>query len=276
MSYSSVTQTTNLKICYSANTNKQSVDGTTPTQAIGYNTPMSFNERTKILIGDLGISELANSCVSVVGIGGVGSNCVESLARAGVGAFILVDYDIVSESNINRQALAFNMTIGKSKLEVMSAIIKEINPDAKIQCISMQLLPDNIDEFFNKMRAKPSYIVDTADLVTTKVALAMRAESLNIPYIAALGSGNKLDPQMLQFADIYETHTCKMCKAVRKQARKCGLEKMQVIYSPEEPLVIPADSKTRKARANIGTISYYPAIMGQMIASKVIRDIISK
>ena len=258
------------------NTNKQSADGATPIQAIGYNTPMSFNERTKILIGEHGISELANSCVSVVGIGGVGSNCVESLARAGIGAFILVDYDIVSESNINRQALAFNSTIGKSKLEVMSAIIKEINQGAKVQCISMQLLPDNIDEFFSRMDFAPNYIVDTADLVTTKVALAMRAESLEIPYIAALGSGNKLDPQMLQFADIYETHTCRMCKAVRKHARKCGLEKMQVIYSPEEPLVIPADNNTRKARANIGTISYYPAIMGQMIASKVIRDIISE
>ena len=237
---------------------------------------MSFTERTELLLGPEALEVLARSQVLVVGIGGVGSNCVESLARAGIGSLVLVDYDIISESNINRQVHAFQDTIGQPKLQAMSDLVHRINPRVQVQTISQQILPEGAPGLLDDIRGKVDHCVDTADLVTTKVALAQACLKRDIPYVAALGSGNKRDPRQLVFADIYDTRTCAMCKAVRKVARKEGLEHMRVLYSPEEALVIPADEGTRKARGNIGTISYYPAIMGHLLAYDVVETLLTR
>lgn len=239
---------------------------------------MSFTERTELLLGEEAMVLLAQSQVLIVGIGGVGSNCAESLARAGIGKLALVDYDVISESNINRQVHAFQDTIGHRKLDEMANLVKRINPQAQVQTISEQILPEGAGRLLEEIEAgdKVDMCVDTADLVTTKVALAKACQDRGIPYVAGIGSGNKRDPRKLTFADIYDTQTCAMCKAVRKVARKEGLEHMRVLYSSEEALVIPADDATRKARANIGTISYYPAIMGHLLAYDVIETILAR
>jgi tRNA threonylcarbamoyladenosine dehydratase len=236
---------------------------------------MDFTERTQLLIGASKANALASARVCILGIGGVGSNCAISLARAGIGSFLLVDYDTVSVSNINRQALAFHSTVGQKKTNVLCRMILDINPNSQVDIWEKQILPSDIAVLLEKA-GNVAAVIDTADLVTVKVALALECEKQGISYIAGIGSGNKLDPLQIQPADIYETYNCRMCKAVRKEARKQGLASMRVYYSPEEPLVIQANEDARKARSNIGTISYYPAVMGHLIAADVIRSLIAK
>ena len=232
---------------------------------------MGLNERTELLFGSDGMEAIESLQVMIVGIGGVGSNCALSLARSGVGKLILVDYDIVSASNANRQAIAFRSTIGRKKTEVAQELIADINPAAEVVAIDRKILPEDVDWLLGQA-GKPDWIIDCSDTITTKVALAKSAEELGIGYVAGMGSGNKFDPLEMEFSDIYETRICPVCKAVRKAARKEGLQRMQVLYSPEEPIGMTAeDDFARRERRNVGTVAYYPAIMGHLLASYVLR-----
>ena len=238
---------------------------------------MNTSGRTELLIGPEGTARLAAAHVAVLGLGGVGSNCLMSLARAGIGNFTLVDFDVVVESNVNRQAIAFQSTLGEPKCEVARRMVLDINPQTRIQTFREQLLPGDIEGFLARAEemAPLSYVIDCIDTITTKLEVAELCAAHGIRQVAALGSGNKFHPELLRFADIYDTSVCPMCKAVRKAARKRGLVSMQVLFSTEEPVRIPADdAETRSERRNIGHLSYFPAIMGQLLASRVIRDLL--
>jgi len=228
--------------------------------------------RTELLIGKEAIEKLNKSKVAVFGIGGVGSFVVEALARAGIGKFILIDHDVVSESNINRQIIATTKTIGMPKVEVAKERILEINPKAEVEIVKEFFMPESKEILNDSI----SYIVDAIDTVTAKIELVQRANKLNIPIISSMGTGNKLDPTKFEITDIYKTSICPLAKVMRKELKKRDVKKLKVLYSKEEPIKpkeIPNINQETKKQVP-GSISFVPSVAGLIIAGEVIKDII--
>lgn len=229
---------------------------------------MAQFERTRLLIGDVGINKLEKAKVAIFGVGGVGSYTAEALARAGVGKLVLVDKDDICITNLNRQIHALHSTIGKSKVEVMKARILDINPNAEVEIFQKFYMPENAEEF---SFSEYDYVVDAVDNVTAKIDLAVRAEKLSVPIISAMGAANKLNPFMFEVADIYKTSMCPLAKVVRKELRNRGVKSLKVVYSKEESIK-PIESEN--GNRVVGSISFVPSVMGLMIASEVIRDLL--
>jgi tRNA A37 threonylcarbamoyladenosine dehydratase len=225
-------------------------------------------ERLERLVGNGGLSRLAFSTVTVLGLGGVGSACVEALARAGVGHLVIVDGDVVQESNINRQVIAFRSTLGDKKVDVMRRMVADISPDIEVTAHDRFVLPDEVADV---LRDPTDYVVDAIDTVATKLQIARHCNSYGIPLVSSMGAGKKFHPEKLAFADIYETSVCPMCKVMRREARSRGIEHLRVLYSREVPAAVPAaPGASRKERTDLGTISYMPIIMGNMLAADVL------
>lgn len=187
--------------------------------------------RTAMLLGEDGVETLEKKRVALFGIGGVGGHAAEALARSGVGALDLIDSDVVSLSNLNRQIIATHDTVGRKKTEVMRERILSINPDCAVVCRDTFYLPEKRGEFpFREY----DYIVDAVDTVTAKIDLAAAAQEYGIPIISSMGTGNKLDPSRLEIADIYETSVCPLAKVMRRELKKRGIRKLTVVYSREE------------------------------------------
>jgi len=227
--------------------------------------------RTELLIGREGLEKLQNSKVAIFGLGGVGSYVVEALARAGVGSFILVDNDIVSISNINRQIIATMETIGKAKVDISKERILSINPNAKVEIYKEFFLKESKDIFDETC----DYVIDAIDTITGKIEIVLRAKKYNVPVISSMGTGNKLDPSKFEIIDIYKTSYCPLAKVMRKELKQRGIDSLKVIYSKEEPIKVNSFDEEKK-KAIPGSISFVPSVAGLMIAGEVIRDIISK
>ena len=172
--------------------------------------------RFELLIGEEKLQQLQNSHVLVFGVGGVGGYVVEALVRSGIGHITIVDNDAVSLTNLNRQIIATRETIGKKKVEVMKERILSINPDCLVTGLEMFYLPENADTID---LTKYDYVVDAIDTITSKIELAMRCEKLNVPLISSMGTGNKLNPAMLEVSDIYKTSVCPLAKVMRKELK---------------------------------------------------------
>ena len=221
--------------------------------------------RSELLIGKNGIEKLKKSKVAIFGLGGVGSYVVEGLARAGVGHFVLVDNDKVDVTNLNRQIIATQNTIGKSKVEVQKSRILDINPEAKVEVFEEFFMPESQDIFDETV----DYIVDSVDTVTAKIELVQRANKLNIPIISCMGTGNKLDPTRFEVSDIYKTSVCPLAKVMRKELKARNIKKLKVVYSKEEPIKVDGNKLP-------GSISFVPSVAGLIIAGEVVQDIIKK
>ncbi len=227
--------------------------------------------RTEMLVGVDSIKKLSTSRVAVFGIGGVGGYVAEALARAGVGAIDLIDNDVVSESNINRQIIALSSTVGKLKTEVMRQRILDINSEAEIRCINKFVLSDNIDEFdFSAY----DYVVDAIDTVSGKLAIIEKAYREGIPVISSMGTGNKLDPTRFEITDINKTSVCPLARVMRYELKKRGVKKLKVLYSKEEPIKPTNIQDNDKTRAVPGSISFVPSVAGLIIGGEVIKDLI--
>ncbi len=242
--------------------------------------------RTAIIIGKEAVEKLNNSKVAIFGIGGVGSFVCEGLVRAGVENFVLVDNDIISDTNINRQVHANVNTIGKYKVDVMKERMLEINPNCKIDVCKEFFMPEKnnmSDDGYKQTKIIDNtinYIVDAIDTVTAKIELVMQADKLNIPIIAAMGTGNKLDPTKFEVADIYNTSVCPLAKVMRKELKSRGIEKLKVVYSKEEPISPNIDEdyleelKENTKNYVPGSISFVPSVAGMIIAGEVVKDLI--
>jgi tRNA A37 threonylcarbamoyladenosine dehydratase len=238
--------------------------------------------RSELLLGSEALARLEACTVAVVGLGGVGSWCAEALARAGVGGFVLVDHDTVAESNINRQVIAAQSTIGLPKVEVMRRRILDINPGARVTALQEfysaesagRLLPPGL-----------SYVVDAIDSVSSKVDLIVRSRGMGVPVISVMGAGNKLDPTRFEVSDIYGTSVCPLARVMRRELRKRGVQAHKVVWSREEPskadgasLAGGADGVTAGAAAENaarrsvpGSVSFVPPVAGFIIAAEVVR-----
>ena len=234
--------------------------------------------KLEIIMGRPALDKLAASTVLVLGCGGVGSNCIEALARGGVGHFIILDKDIVAPSNINRQAIAFHSTIGRRKVDVMEAMIKDINPAATVIKRTEYILPENIDDFFasvlEQASGKLDYVVDAIDTISAKLSIALYAQEHDLRLVSSMGGGNKLHPECLHFSDIFKTVRDPMSRIMRKECKKRGIKNLHVLFSCEESVKTqPRDPSNIHERTELGTASFMPPIMGQMIAGEVIRQI---
>lgn len=255
-------------------------------------------ERAGMLLGEEGLRRLGQSTVAVFGVGGVGSHCIEALARCGVGRLLLVDSDVVSRSNINRQSVAFQSTVGQFKTKVMKDIIRDISPQTEVVTMEAFVLPDNLEMLMEKIKGRIDYMVDAIDTVTAKLALAEYAAGRGVPLIASMGTGNKLHPELFRIADISETSVCPLCRVMRRELKKRGIEKLKVLYSAEQPLKPgpgtgrevqerpeekpaerrllegrPAGPVSPGKRAVPGSVSFVPPIAGILIAGQVIREL---
>lgn len=229
--------------------------------------------RTELLIGEEGLKRLANATVMVLGVGGVGSHCIEALARSGVGTLILVDNDKVSRTNINRQSIAYLSTVGDYKTKLMKDRIDDICPSINVFTYETFILPDNLNEIFER---EVDYIVDAIDTVTAKLAVAGYAKEHQIPLISCMGTGNKLHPELFEITDISKTSVCPLCKVMRKELKERGIHHLKVLYSKEKPVQTSARStgEDKGMRRSLpGSISFVPPVAGLLIAGEVIREI---
>ena len=227
-----------------------------------------FN-RTAMLIGEDNVEKLSHASVALFGLGGVGSYCAEALARCGIGKIMIVDCDVVSRSNINRQLCALQSTVGRYKTEVVAERLLDINPDLKLDARCERLTPDNIDTFDLEGY---DYIIDAIDTVSAKLALAEKAQILGIPMISSMGTGNKTDPSALTVSDISKTSVCPLARVMRRELKKRGIYKLKVIFSSEEPKT-PAQNEGKKATP--ASIAFVPSVAGLLAASEAVKEILS-
>lgn len=235
-------------------------------------------DRLRIIMGDEGLARLDAACVMVFGCGGVGSNCIEALARGGIGRLVIVDRDVVAPSNINRQAIAFESTVGRRKIDVMAAMVHDINPDCRVTAYDDFVLAENVGALYDRALAaadgRIDYVVDAIDTISTKLAIAALAQERGFELISSMGGGKKLHPECLRITDIAKTVNCPLARIMRKECRKRGIRHLRVIYSCEEPVrIAAAPGAARSARTDLGTASFMPPILGQMIAGEVLRTI---
>lgn len=227
--------------------------------------------RTELLLGEAALQRLRSSRVAVFGIGGVGGYAVEALARSGVGELDLIDNDRISASNLNRQIIALNSTLGMLKVEAAAARIRDISAEIKVHCHPCFFLPETAAQFdFSQY----DYVVDAIDTISGKLEIILQAQAAGIPVISAMGAGNKLDPAQFQVTDIYNTRVCPLARAMRGLLRKRGVRALKVVYSPEEP-VAPRKVLEENGRILPGSVAFVPPVMGLMLAGEVIKDLIS-
>lgn len=232
--------------------------------------------RTELLLGRAALDKLRSCHVAVFGIGGVGGYTVEALARSGVEHFTLVDSDTVSVTNLNRQIIALQDTIGRYKVDVMAERIKNINPEAVVEVHRCFFLPENQDEFdFSKY----DYVVDAVDTVAAKIAIIMKAKEAGVPVISSMGAGNKMNPAMFEVADIYKTSVCPLARVMRQAMKKRNVKHLKVVYSKELPLK-PASDMAEYAEDGVqkrslpGSNAFTPSVAGLIIASEVVKDLV--
>ena len=227
--------------------------------------------RTKSLIGEENLSKLKNSTVAIFGLGGVGSYAAEALCRSGVGTLYIYDNDTVSESNINRQLIALNNTVGEKKTDLVKSRCLSINPEIEIFDFCEFITPESEIPF-----DKFDFIIDAVDNVTAKLFLAGSAQEKNIPIISVMGTGNKLCPEKLTISDIFKTHECPLCKVMRYELKKRGVKKLAVVWSDETPIKPQNLGENKGSHPAPASMVFVPAAAGMMAASYVIRKIIEE
>ena len=226
--------------------------------------------RTEYLLGKDAMTRLHNSTVAVFGLGGVGGYALEALVRSGVGSFILVDFDTVSESNLNRQILATKNTVGMLKTKAASDRAYSINPDVNIVEIPEFVSAENIETILKNY--KPDYIIDAIDTVTSKISLIKIAKSVGIPIISSMGTGNKLCPELFTVTDIKKTHTCPLARVMRKKLAEEGIDSLDVLYSAEQPIK-PSVQQEENGRHPPASVSFVPSVAGLIIGGYVVKKL---
>lgn len=232
-------------------------------------------ERTAMLLGEASVEKLKNAHVAIFGVGGVGGYVLEALARSGVGKFTLIDNDTVSLSNINRQIIATEMTVGRPKVDVAKERVLSINPAAEVYTKNMFFLPENAGEIdFSQF----DFVVDAVDTVSAKIEIVMQCQAVSVPVISSMGTGNKLDPTAFEVTDIYKTSVCPLARVMRSELKKRGVKKLKVVYSREEPIKPSnGDLKASNGRRSVpASVSFVPSVAGLIIAGEVIKHLVKE
>ncbi len=229
--------------------------------------------RAAALLGKEAMQQLSACHVAVFGLGGVGSWCAEGLARSGIGRLTLIDRDIVSESNINRQLIALSSTVGRPKAEVMAERISDINPACRVTALTGTYDAEHREDFFSDY----DFVADAIDLVSCKLDLICTCLERNIPIISALGTGNKLDPSLLRISDISKTENDALARVVRKELRSRGIHHTTVVWSPELPIEAEQLEAPDPGRRSVpGSLVWVPSSAGLMMCSHIVTALAEK
>lgn len=224
----------------------------------------TFYQRTVALLGEEALLRLLHAKVAVCGLGGVGAACAEALARSGVGALRLIDYDIISRSNLNRQLHTTLQTVGESKAAVLRERIFTICPHCQVEARTEKVTEASVADLL----ADVDYLVDAVDDIPAKIAIACFARKQEIPLVSSMGTGNKLHPEQLELADISQTEVCPLARKLRRELRRLGITKgISVVYSKESP------KKTGTFDGPPASIAFVPPVAGMILAGKVVRDL---
>lgn len=240
--------------------------------------------RTELAIGAEGLEVLKNSTVAVLGIGGVGSMAVEALARTGVGRIILIDKDVVDITNLNRQIHALTTTIGQKKADLMCERVKLINPECETIALNMFYTEETYEELF---KYDIDYVLDASDTIIYKIHLILECRKRGIPMLSSMGAANRMDPTKFQVADISKTHMDPLARVVRTKLRELGIKKgVKVVFSTEQPVkpradvtrkIVPANApEIRKAKQPPASNSFVPPVVGLIMVSVAVRDLLDK
>lgn len=227
--------------------------------------------RSEALLGKDAMKRLGCARVAVFGIGGVGGYTLEALVRTGVGEIDIFDPDKVEITNINRQIIATDNTLGKYKVEAAKERALSINPEAKINAYKMFFSEECADQVdFSRY----DYVVDAIDTVSSKILLVMKCSESQTKIISSMGTGNKLDPTKLEIADIYKTSVCPLARVMRTELKKRGIKSLKVLYSREEPVKVTVSDTTQTKRHSPASVAFVPSVAGLIIASEVIKDLV--
>lgn len=226
--------------------------------------------RSEMILGENSTDILSCKNVILFGLGGVGSYTAEALARAGIGKLTIVDNDVVSVTNINRQLCALHSTVGRPKVDVIKERILDINPECEITVLQKFYLPENSDEFSLE---NYDYIADAIDTVSAKIDLAVKSQEYGIPMISCMGTGNKLDPSQFTVSDIYKTSGCPLCRVMRTELKKRGIKKLNVVWSPEIPVKPAQTTEESGKRQTPGSLPFVPPVAGMIMAGRIILDL---
>lgn len=224
-------------------------------------------QRCEMLYGSDNMEKLKKSHIAVFGAGGVGGYIIEALVRSGIGEIDIIDMDTVSVTNLNRQIIATENTIGRYKTEVCKERALSINPDIKVNTFPVFFTPENSGDFDFK---KYTYVADAVDNVTAKIEIAVKCTEYNVPVISSMGTGNKVHPEMLEITDIYKTSVCPLARVMRYELRKRNIPSLKVLYSKEVPIKSGAVNESGKAVP--GSTAFVPAAAGILIASEIVRN----
>lgn len=226
--------------------------------------------RFELLVGEDNIQKLNQAHVIVFGVGGVGGYVVEALVRSGIGHITIVDNDVVSLSNLNRQIIATQETIGQKKVDVMKKRILSIHPECDVTTLDMFYLPETANQID---LSQYDYVVDAIDTITSKIELAVRCDQ-KIPLISSMGTGNKMNPALLQVSDVYKTSVCPLAKVMRRELKKRRVKHLKVVYSQELPMKPFASDEITHKRTIPGSTAFVPSSAGLLIASEVVKDLL--
>lgn len=234
----------------------------------------AWQERSELLLGKESLERLKKTTIAVIGLGGVGAFAAEMVARAGVGKMVILDSDVINTSNKNRQLLALESTMGRSKAAIMRERLMDINPDLEILTIDKYLTEDNVEELLSGQ--KIDFLIDAIDTLSPKIALIKFAVTTKIPLVSSMGAGAKTDATKIKINDISKSFNCPLAYVIRKKLRKEGISKgFKVVFSEELPnseAIIPVEEQNKKSR--VGTISYLPAVFGCIAAQAAITSIL--
>lgn len=228
--------------------------------------------RTELLLGTEAMKRIQNSRIAIFGIGGVGGYAVEALVRSGIGTLDLFDPDIICETNLNRQIIATQKTIGQYKVDAAKNRILDINPEAVVNTYRMFYMPEIADQVDLSVY---DYILDAIDTVTGKIEIVVRASATEVPVISSMGAGNKLDASAFEVADIYKTSVCPLAKVMRRELKARGIKSLKVVYSRELPRkpIGECQEEVVGRRQIPASNAYVPATAGLIMAGEVIQDL---
>lgn len=233
--------------------------------------------REELLIGPEGLEKLRRARVAVFGVGGVGGYVVEALARSGIGALDLFDGDRVSLTNINRQIIALESTVGKLKVEVARDRVLDIDPQCRVEARPLFFTPENAHEVdFSQY----DYVADAIDTVSSKIELIRLCREAGVPVISSMGAGNKLDPTAFRVADIEKTSVCPLARVMRRELKRRGITGVKAVYSTEESLrpaaAPPGDTKGTAGRPTPGSMAFVPSVAGLILAGEIVKDLLAQ
>ena len=231
--------------------------------------------RTALICGEAAIARLNSSRAAVFGLGGVGGICAEALVRSGLGTIDIIDTDIITITNLNRQITALHSTLGQYKTDAAKQRFEDINPQIKVNAYNIYFGPGTQDVFDFSVY---DYIIDAVDTVTSKIELAVQAQKANVPIISCMGAGNKTDPSGFMVSDIYSTSVCPLARIMRHELRKRNIEKLKVVYSRELPSAAkgappPDAAEGQQRKTPPGSNAFVPAAAGLILAGEVINDL---